>query len=996
MRNQVLFKRLALSIFIITFVLGARAQKTVPVLWRTVNNAKLADTSRFNALYELIVLIPYERANDSSLFFAEKSKTFAISRNAPLAIAAATYIQAYIYMRKNDGEKSLLFVNDCLGQLNPLTAKNPDDETLNILTANVWIVSGMNHTNKYEHIAAIKDYQEAYRWAIKTRFKKITGSTLGAISNAYQYTGEYLKALEYIEKTIVLHEEAGYQKGVMQATNSCGNIYNYMGDQPKAIEKYSAAKSMALETGENRLKAMYTSNLAGVYIDMGNTQKAYDQYLDALKTAIEINDQSMMGVIYGNLSNVYYNQMNELQENGGNPDSIEVTKKRMVDVAEKNVAIREKQSDIQHLASAYNSISQAYFLSDQYEKAILYAKKSRDAATKAKKPSEISIANNSLSNFYLSKNKLDSAEQYTLIALEQAKEIKFMRQVLSSWSNLSQIKQKQNDYALAEKYATEILEYNNKVVATNFVILSEKEKELYFETLAQYYDGFNLMALHRKKENPAITEKVYNTAIKNKGLLLKSSTAMRNAILSGKDTSLVAAYNHWLHLKQEISKAFETGSDIHLLEEQSNELEKELVKRSQVFSDFDRINNISWKEVQKGLKKGEAAIEFIRFNGALNYESVSKNIYCALIVKPGSTYPEMIQICTEVSLERILGVFGGNNLNYINGIYTHKNEKEEALYDLIWKPLEPSLDKIKSVYISPAGLLHKVSFAAISKSKNTYLCDNYTINIQSSTARVAAPENAVFTNNMNTSVFGGIDYNSDSSKTTIWPYLEGTKNETSQITGLLKKNKMKVDFFSSASATEETLKEKAVRSDILHIATHGFFFPSPSEFSRESRQKTKTGDVTFRGGSNGFGVESFVENKNPLMRSGLVFAHANDVWSKTKNDLHDDGVLTAQEVAQLDMRNTQLVVLSACETGLGDIKGSEGVYGLQRAFKMAGVKFLVMSLWQVPDKETSEFMVEFYKKIISTGDIRIAFTQTQKIMRKKYSPYYWAAFELLE
>ena len=124
---------------------------------------------------------------------------------------------------------------------------------------------------------------------------------------------------------------------------------------------------------------------------------------------------------------------------------------------------------------------------------------------------------------------------------------------------------------------------------------------------------------------------------------------------------------------------------------------------------------------------------------------------------------------------------------------------------------------------------------------------------------------------------------------------------------------------------------------------------------------------------------------------------ANNFWV---HNIHstaiDDGILTAYEVSGLDFYNTKLVVLSACETGLGDIKDSEGVYGLQRSFKMAGVNNIIMSLWSVPDKETSEFMQLFYQNLIAKQDVGIAFRAAQKIMRNKYSPYYWAAFVLME
>lgn len=137
------------------------------------------------------------------------------------------------------------------------------------------------------------------------------------------------------------------------------------------------------------------------------------------------------------------------------------------------------------------------------------------------------------------------------------------------------------------------------------------------------------------------------------------------------------------------------------------------------------------------------------------------------------------------------------------------------------------------------------------------------------------------------------------------------------------------------------------------------------------------------------------------MRSGIVLAGANDVWNETSISINErnseeDGILTAYEVSLMNLKNTKLVVLSACETGLGDIKGSEGVYGLQRAFRVAGVDQLIMSLWQVPDKETDEFMTAFYIELIKTKDIKKAFSNSQKLMRAKYDPYFWGAFVLIE
>ena len=187
------------------------------------------------------------------------------------------------------------------------------------------------------------------------------------------------------------------------------------------------------------------------------------------------------------------------------------------------------------------------------------------------------------------------------------------------------------------------------------------------------------------------------------------------------------------------------------------------------------------------------------------------------------------------------------------------------------------------------------------------------------------------------------------------------------------------------AATEETFKQLGKNEPsprILHVATHGFFFPDPA-----SSNPAKGGEPAFK------------VSDNPMIRSGLILAGANHAW-KTGLPLAnlEDGILTAYEISQLDLRHTDLVVLSACETGLGQIAGNEGVYGLQRAFKIAGAKNLVMSLWQVPDYQTQELMTIFYQKmLLENMPVQVALQAAQEEMRQRnYEPYYWAGFVLIE
>ena len=170
----------------------------------------------------------------------------------------------------------------------------------------------------------------------------------------------------------------------------------------------------------------------------------------------------------------------------------------------------------------------------------------------------------------------------------------------------------------------------------------------------------------------------------------------------------------------------------------------------------------------------------------------------------------------------------------------------------------------------------------------------------------------------------------------------------------------------------------------MHIATHGFFFADPKEKKTNIQQEFGNGDV-------------FRKSDNPLFRSGLLMAGANAAWQGKPIEGVEDGILTAYEVSNLYLPNTKLAVLSACETGLGDIEGNEGVYGLQRAFKIAGIQNLVMSLWKVTDKETSEFMQQFYKGMFSGQSISDAFYSAQTTMKTKYrnEPVKWVAWILV-
>ena len=558
-----------------------------------------------------------------------------------------------------------------------------------------------------------------------------------------------------------------------------------------------------------------------------------------------------------------------------------------------------------------------------------------------------------------------------------------------------------DDESTEEELTLEYMNVINHKTLQDFSFLSESEKELYYQTRLLDMDAFIAYSLTRKRKNPAITSYAYNNVLLNKGLMLKSSTAMRLAILSSNNPVLLKEYDDWIALQKEISVLYSTPvemrtQDVSVLENKANALEKSLVESSQDFSDYRKGQQITWADVRNNLKPDEAAIEFTDFKTRAK-DGGDAVIYCALIVRSNSEYPEMIKLFGEDQLKAIIGEGGVNDISYINSIYGTAKKDDDRLYNLIWKPIEQYLSGVKNIYISPSGLLFKISFPAISNGKNIYLCDRYQIQVKESTGNSAGKNLFSLDKSPSALVFGGIQYSRNNSEPQVWNYLKGTKDEGDTVNSILKKGHFDVRYLSDNNATETSFKLNAPEYNILHIATHGFSFADPNEIRfEEKKREVDYGQITFRGAARGFGVNSFVNNENPLMRSGIVFAGANNVWVNTEKGETDDGVLTAQEVTQIDMRKNDLVVLSACETGLGDIKGSEGVYGLQRALKMAGVKYIIVSLWEIPDKETVEFMGSFYNNLLKIKNIRLAFSETQKEMRAKYDPYFWGAFVLME
>ena len=207
--------------------------------------------------------------------------------------------------------------------------------------------------------------------------------------------------------------------------------------------------------------------------------------------------------------------------------------------------------------------------------------------------------------------------------------------------------------------------------------------------------------------------------------------------------------------------------------------------------------------------------------------------------------------------------------------------------------------------------------------------------------------------------------------------LPGTKEEVNKINELYSENASAKPNTYLENEADETQLKSVQNPKVLHIATHGFFLEDNESGTSESEEDKYS--------------------QNPLLKSGLIMAGANSFISSGINEANQqDGILTAYEAMNLNLNDTELVVLSACETGLGELKNGEGVYGLRRAFQVAGADAIIMSLWSVDDEATQELMTTFYQNWIGGEDKLTAFNDAQKTIKEKYeSPFYWGAFVMV-
>jgi CHAT domain-containing protein len=570
-------------------------------------------------------------------------------------------------------------------------------------------------------------------------------------------------------------------------------------------------------------------------------------------------------------------------------------------------------------------------------------------------------------NFYYITSQFDKAEiiYEKVLGLFETKRNngkKLYYKVLAVYLKIKSLK---GNIDLSQLNEVENFIFNN----LNNLNLTEEEKEKY--VIGLQYELNAISEIYVNYDSDLSRKRLYNNIIRIKNIALSSNSALRDYIRNS-DIKMQLLYKEILNDKKKMNSNSISYESLKQAEEVKAK-EKELLNKIYNDPEFKKYlpKKINWDNIRNALKKNEIAIEI--FNLPLKGESNRDTQYFALLTNSETNSPELIKLFKESELNDLLSV-KGNTKEKVNIVYNLNSEK---LYNLIFAPIENFLNEKSVIYLSKSGALHNISFPALLKDKS------WDISLFSSTKQIISKNESQKTDKV--VLFGGIEYNSVSDSSSVrkrgdnpfnYKNLKHTKEEVLNIANLfLNYEEKTVKTLTDNDASERAFRDlSGSETSIIHIATHGYY-------------------------NNGINSNLNMFNNNqlkasPLMKSGLLLAGANN----SNFDIGDnDGNLTSLEISELDFSNVDLVLLSACETGLGDILGSEGVFGLQRAFKLAGVQSLIVSLWQVPDKETSDLMYKFYFYYLEGDSKREALRKAQNHIRSKYTnPYYWAGFELIE
>ena len=779
--------------------------------------------------------------------------------------------------------------------------------------------------------------------------------------------------------------------------------YSYLGDYSKAIE----LGTQALNIHKQVLGATHPDydtslcNLACIYSKLGDYSKAVELGTQELNICMQVLGESHPA--YANSLNNLANCYSHL---GDYSKAVELGTQAL------NICMQALGETHPDYATSLSNLASYYFGLGDYTKAVELGTQALNIRKRVfgEFHPDYATSLSNLASYYSYLGEYSKAVELDTEALNIRKQVlgEFHSDYSNSLSNLALCNYLVGNYGEAYKLLKESSQHRKEIMLNQFKGATSRERMNLWKKYGEEFAYLPMLCL-KACAYESVGEVYDNSALFAKGLLLNAETSLRGLILESGDTAAVKQFESMQMTRMTLNRQYEKPIaerklNCDSLEKVVEQMERELVQSSKAYGDFTRNLTISWQDVQKGLNDGDMAVEFISVP-KFGVGAILKKIgiqYVALTLKKGYDKPKMITLFEESELDAI-----PENRWYA----------DTALCHLVWGQLGDELRGVKNVYFSPDGALYNIGIEHLPCSATENMGERHNMFRLSSTRELALRYDNP--SEKSSALYGGLQYYVPPTELLAYNQKKGyswrtasrdvfeplpeTKTEVENISALLKGHNYDAPaIYAGDEGTEESFKAlSGKRTRIIHLATHGCYI-TPDEADRQRKSEMQQRLAILRvGNDKGLGTEE----DEALTRSYLAMSGGKMCWtSDTIPEGLDDGLLTAQEISRLDLRGCDLVVLSACETGLGDIT-SEGVMGLQHGFKKAGVQSIVMSLWKVADRPTQEFMTEFYRHLTAGEGKRASFLAAQRFLKEKYPtnlpnddgrPPYWASFIILD
>lgn len=573
------------------------------------------------------------------------------------------------------------------------------------------------------------------------------------------------------------------------------------------------------------------------------------------------------------------------------------------------------------------------------------------------------------------KEEYKDASSYFNKASRQTKELFSSKHPTyrSTLSRLAESEYSEGDIQKAIKTARELTSIHLEFIESFFNSLSEREKTKYWKVVKNDFEFFNAIAFEYASTDPTVLEDVYNITLSTKALLLNNSIKVRENILNSGDDELISLFNKLIAMKEELLAINSmTQEDINQLETPIEKFRKEILqlekKINEKAGNYSTSNDVSWKDVKSNLKKEEYALEIVRFR-KFNKHFTDSVIYAGLILdkeKKSGIHHVLFSNGNELE-SRLFSFYKNTRILFLN---------DSLSYTGFWKPFEKYIPRNSTVYYSPDGIYSLMNPETFKIDNSTYVIDYFDIHTLTNTKELVSKQHDETTENKTLSIVANPNfYPENYTNYKGVSKLPGTDTESNTIVSIAN------DAFETVVLKEREALEHNVKQidnpTILHFATHGYFKPIKTERKNSALN---------------------IIQDNSLLKSGLILTEGGQLLDNHLPEDYNlsDGLLTSYEVLNMKLDKTDLVILSACETGLGTGDIGEGVYGLQKAFLVAGANNVIMSIFKVSDIVAVEFMKTYYELLLEYNDKRKALLETKKRVRLAHpEPFYWGSFVMV-